>query len=142
MLWWILFFKFLTSSLITFCAEFNSNVDLLQFTSLTQVTFGGTYNKKIKLLPPSLSHITFGESFNQPVDSLPPSLTHLTFRSFFNQSVDLLPPSLTHLTLGGNFNQSVNLLPPSLIHLQCSKATKTKLKRVSISTNVKITVQL
>jgi hypothetical protein len=85
--------------------------------SITHLTFGTCFNRRVDNLPNSITHLTFGDDFNQPVNNLPNSITHLTFGFFFDQPVDKLPNSITHLTFGTCFNRPVDNLPNSITHL-------------------------
>jgi hypothetical protein len=96
--------------------------------SITHLTFGYDFNKRVDNLPNSITHLTLGFEFNKPFNNLPNSITHLTFGGFFNKPVghqgcgDIkcprnLPNSITHLAFGGAFNNSIDNLPNSITHL-------------------------
>jgi hypothetical protein len=90
--------------------------------NIKQLTFGNTFNKKIKndTIPSSVTHLTFGDKFDQKVKNrIPHSITHLTFGYYFNRNIkDSIPNSVTHLTLGYCFKKDINNnIPSSVTHL-------------------------
>eukprot|EP01112_Ceratiomyxa_fruticulosa_P014471 TRINITY_DN4144_c0_g1_i1.p1 TRINITY_DN4144_c0_g1~~TRINITY_DN4144_c0_g1_i1.p1 ORF type:complete len:231 (-),score=25.14 TRINITY_DN4144_c0_g1_i1:543-1235(-) len=106
---------------LIFHPSFNKKVTSLP-TSLTHITFGVHFNQGMNdRLPPSLTHLVLGNDFSMPIRSLPSSLTHIEFNSvFFDQPIDsFLPPNLTYLAFSAQsrFNHPINELPLKLTHL-------------------------
>lgn len=68
--------------------------------TITHLTFGGSFNQSIDNLPDSIIHLHLGTNFNYPVDHLPPHIHTLVIASVdFNQSLDNLPIHMKKLYL-------------------------------------------
>lgn len=99
--------------------------NILSDTSLMNITFGYSYNQKIKrdVLPHKLEELIFGYCYNKKIKEhiLPPNLKCLVFGKSYNQEIDInvLPCNLKCLVIGVDFCQSFiingkSILPNSL----------------------------
>jgi hypothetical protein len=126
-------------SFVNFSNEYKNTKEIIQnslndfeckldFSELTQLTFGDSFNQTDDLSEfINLTHLTFGYNFNQYIDlSKLTNLTHLTFGSMFNQNIDLGElKNLTHLTFGSMFNQNIDLSKlTNLTHLTIFNLSK------------------
>ena len=103
---------------------FNSNIDILQDTQITELVIDSS-------------------SFNQPINKLPDTLKYLLiFSGRFNQPLDNLP-QLTHLSIGGtDFNQSIDNLPNSLLCMQLCIYNKSFINKYTTISNLPNSLKL
>ncbi len=78
--------------------------------SVTHLTFGYNFNKKIKkYIPASVKHLQLGNAFNQSIyKAIPNSVEYLQLGNSFDLPIDnCIPNSVTFLKFGHMFNQPV-----------------------------------
>lgn len=95
---------------MSFADNFNATINLSKITSLSEVTFGTYFNQVISkdTLPSSLTKLSLGLNYIRKIESLPAKLEHLTFGNRFNTSI-VLPSTLKSVTFGDAFNQDIVL---------------------------------
>lgn len=95
---------------MSFADDFNATINLSKITSLSEVIFGTYFNQLISkdTLPSSLTKLTLGLNYIRKIESLPVNLEYLTFGNRFNTSI-VLPSTIKYVTFGDAFNQDIVL---------------------------------